>query len=325
MKTEAHDDQFQTASCLKFESASGASCRRALRNEQTLSQRVFTHRECECMSASREESDLTPAPGGTGSLVAIRAYELHQVLALIPLASRVLEIGAGAGWQSKELTRHGHAVSAIDVEGSNYAEVRVWPVQEYDGFHIPFPDGTFDVVFSSNTLEHIQHVEEFQGELARVLSPDGFAVHILPTGSWRWWSIITHYPFVIRTALRYLGIGSTRGAESATAVSRARSRNTSWALTKKILLAPRHGERGNALSEVWLFSKLRWCRLFEKSGWSVERTIPLHLFYTGYEVLAESLTIPQRQSLSQLLGSSTIAYVLRPADRLKRPSSTCDN
>ena len=35
----------------------------------------------------------------------------------------------------------------------------------------------------------------------RILKPGGIAVHILPTPSWRWWSIVAHYPFLAFTAL----------------------------------------------------------------------------------------------------------------------------
>ena len=279
------------------------------------------------MKASNTDGKLATVSRGTRSLEAIRAHELHQILTLIPPASRVLEIGAGAGWQSKKLANCGHAVKAIDVAGSSYAGMRVWPVQEYDGFRIPFADGCFDVVFSSNTLEHIHHVEEFQDEIRRVLAPSGIAIHILPTGTWRWWSNIAHYLFVTRAALLHFGLCRINEAEPAIAVAtaRARANNTFWSLAKKVLFPPRHGESGNALSEIWLFSSLRWRRLFAKKGWMMERMISMQLFYTGYAVLATKLTIRQRTSLSHLLGSSTVAYVLRTTDRTNEGRAACED
>lgn len=266
------------------------------------------------MAESNTEGNRTIFSSNTDSLEAIRAHELGQVMALIPPASRVLEIGAGAGWQSKALANHGHTVEAIDVADSNYAGMRVWQVREYDGFSIPFADGSFDVVFSSNTLEHIRHVEEFQDEIRRVLAPHGFAVHILPTGLWRWWSNVAHYAFVARAALVLVGAWSERETEPAIALAtaRARTRNTAWSLARKVVFPPRHGERGNAVSEVWFFSRLRWRRLFARRGWMVERAISMRLFYTGYALFGANLTVAQRTNLSHVLGSSSIAYVLRP-------------
>ena len=119
------------------------------------------------------------------SLKRIREYELELVIPLMPPGSSVLEIGAGAGWQSKLLAEYGLGVEAIDVEDSRYESQRIWPVLIYDGENIPFPDSHFDVVFSSNVLEHIKQVDQFLDEIKRVLKPDGIAVHIVPSTSWR--------------------------------------------------------------------------------------------------------------------------------------------
>lgn len=43
----------------------------------------------------------------------------------------------------------------------------------YDGKHIPFPDGTFDSIFSSEVFEHIFNLEEILKELNRVLRTGG--------------------------------------------------------------------------------------------------------------------------------------------------------
>ncbi|NIN68390.1 MAG: methyltransferase domain-containing protein, partial [Anaerolineae bacterium] len=93
----------------------------------------------------------------------IRKYELERVMPFLLRGSSILEIGGGAGWQAKMLAERGFTVVSIDVAGSQYEEYRLWPVQVYDGKHIPFPDNRFDVVFSSNVLEHIPHIEGLQG------------------------------------------------------------------------------------------------------------------------------------------------------------------
>src|SRR5262245_3274993 len=47
-------------------------------------------------------------------------------------------------------------------------------------YSIPFPDGTFDLVYSSNVLEHVMELDPVFRECARVLKPDGLAVHVYP-------------------------------------------------------------------------------------------------------------------------------------------------
>ena len=126
------------------------------------------------------------------------------MLPRLPAGTSVLEIGAGAGWQARTLAELGFAVQAIDVDvaGAGYKEIREWPVILYDGDRIPFSDRCFDIVFSSNVLEHIPQVDRFQAEIKRVLTPGGIAVHVVPTGSWRFWTNLAYYPVLARRYLR---------------------------------------------------------------------------------------------------------------------------
>ena len=115
----------------------------------------------------------------------LRSDELTHVLRIISSLKsslrepvKILEIDAGAGWQARCLSEVGYSVEAIDIAQSEYYGARVWPVRQYDGAHIPFPDQYFDIVYSSNVLEHIPQLSEFQKEMQRVLRPNGFALHL---------------------------------------------------------------------------------------------------------------------------------------------------
>jgi len=141
-------------------------------------------------------------------LKAIRLDELNKVILELktekPSGSKLLEIGAGTGWQAKALTQQGYTVEAIDIKESNYSEERIWPVLDYDGKTIPFDDNSFDMIFTSNVLAHIPHLEDFQAEIKRVLKEDGIVLHVVPSGSWRFWTNITHYFFVIKSFFQIL-------------------------------------------------------------------------------------------------------------------------
>lgn len=233
---------------------------------------------------SRLRKLLKPYIGSSGNpllpartmehLAQIRMQELHVILKYLPASARVLEIGAGTGWQAQRLFEAGFKVEAIDVPVSNYAGDRIWPVRDYDGHAIPFEDQSFDCVFSSNTLEHIPHVRDFQSEIQRVLRPDGVAVHLLPSAPWRIWTNLTN-------PIRYF--------------------------TPPLA----HGEHaGNAFSEIWYFRRAWWKRLFAETGWRVDSISGNGLFYTGCSIADRHLTIPARMRLSRLLGSSCNVYVL---------------
>lgn len=253
----------------------------------------------------------------TSHLERVRAYELEEVVAEIPPGSRVLEIGAGPGYQARALSELGFDVEAVDLRTSTYAEVRVWPVIDYDGRRLPFTDAAFDVVFSSHVLEHVRDGESFQAEIARVLRPGGRAIHVLPTATWRLWTILSHYAYLAKFAAlvarprpqpadsvagRDLGRWSERRREPWSQIFRRALR---------IALPLRHGERGNWLSEAYWFSRFYWVGLFRRCGWIVERRRPLRLFYTGHELLGARLAVSVRRPASFLLGSSSMLYVVR--------------
>lgn len=208
-------------------------------------------------------------------LESIRRYELEVAREVMPPAGRLLEIGAGAGWQAKALEERGYQVSGIDVPSSNYRSEIIWPVTEYDGVKIPFADETFDIVFSSNTLEHIPHVVEFQSEIQRVLKPGGVVIHLVPSGTWRFWTNVTH-------------------------------------LLKRWNPPDVHGElSSNAWSEIGQFSSRWWTRMFELTGWTLVLRGSNRLFYTGHSIMDQRLSMGVRHGLSLFLGGSCNLFVLR--------------
>ena len=110
----------------------------------------------------------------------------------------LLEMGAGAGWQARALSEKGYEVEAIDIPTSNHAGARIWPVVDFDGCSIPYPANSFDAVFSSNVLEHVEKLDTLDRDIERVLRPGGYAIHFVPTPTWRLTSFASHYPACIR-------------------------------------------------------------------------------------------------------------------------------
>jgi 2-polyprenyl-3-methyl-5-hydroxy-6-metoxy-1,4-benzoquinol methylase len=225
---------------------------------------------------SKWKNPLVPPPTAE-HLEAIRTYEIKSVIPLITRRGRLLEIGAGSGWQARALANCGFEVDAIDLPTSLHAENRIWPVIDYDGVSIPFQKATFDVVFSSNTLEHIPQLFEFQREIKRVLKPDGLVVHIVPSATWRAWTSMTHL-------VRFLTLPIVHGEHSS-----------------------------NVISEMHSFSRQSWIRFFNRSGWAVVEHRRGGLFYTGCCIADHRLSIVQRERLSRWLGSSVHCFVLHAA------------
>jgi SAM-dependent methyltransferase len=207
-------------------------------------------------------------------LESIRRYELDIVIGLLQGKGKVLEIGAGTGWQAQIFASRGYDVSAIDLASSCYKGIRIWPITDYDGNTIPFEDNSFDIIFSSSVLEHIPQIYEFQKEINRVLKPDGCVIHVVPSSSWRFWTNLTEI-------LKF------------------------WSIPKV------HGEHaGNALSEIFYFSRQWWSQLFRDTGWALKAYYTNELFYTGHSIMDSRLPIRTRCKLSHILGSSCHIFVL---------------
>jgi SAM-dependent methyltransferase len=95
---------------------------------------------------------------------------------------RVLEIGLGQGAESEQLIRRGARWSGLDLTHESVErvrarlELRALPfedLREGSALDIPWPDGSFDVVFSHGVLHHIPDIHTAQTEMHRVLRPGG--------------------------------------------------------------------------------------------------------------------------------------------------------
>lgn len=254
-------------------------------------------------------------------LESIRLYELRKIISILSdikpeKKNVILEIGAGTGWQAKKLVETGYTVEAIDLEDSNYGGDRIWPITNYNGKHIPFPDNYFDIIFSSNVLEHILDLDGFQNEMQRVMKQDGIAIHIVPSASWRFWTNITHYPFLFKLVMKII-ISQIIPASVCKSYSDMENSAITLAgelskkeLFRKAIFPNRHGEKGTSLSEMFYFHKNRWSELFKRRQWKIKKINPNRLFYTGHMFLGPLLFIQFRKYISYFLGSSCHIFVL---------------
>ena len=247
-------------------------------------------------------------------LRSIRRAELAAIADLLPSGTpRVLEIGGGDGFQAAELARRYGWIAVVDLPDAAPLRPSLHPVALFDGRHLPFADGAFDLVFTSHVLEHVGEIVALQAEIQRVMRPGACAVHVLPSATWRIWTLLTHYATLPRRILERLlanpaddGVGCQRPHLGARVMAAAFER--------------RHGARGLALSEIWLYSRLAWRRHFARAGFRVERVRPIGLYYTGYSLLGARLDVARRRGIARLLGSASIVYVVSTATAENGPS-----
>jgi SAM-dependent methyltransferase len=109
-----------------------------------------------------------------GKLIAIR----H-----IPPAdprARALDVGCRDGHYSELLKQRGYRVDSIDLH-PQYAPARTVDADRT----LPWDDSTFDLVWSSEVIEHLKDVDFSLAEFRRVLKPGGLLILTTPnSGCW---------------------------------------------------------------------------------------------------------------------------------------------
>ncbi len=96
----------------------------------------------------------------------------------------VLEIGVGVGSDHYTLARGGNRMTALDLSREHLRLTALHLSLEGlstraihgDMERMPFPDASFDVVYSFGVLHHTDHMDRAMAEIRRVLRPGGRAI-----------------------------------------------------------------------------------------------------------------------------------------------------
>jgi SAM-dependent methyltransferase len=128
------------------------------------------------------------SPGFFADLDQYHFEKLHHLLRLVDFdgyrGRTVLEVGCGAGTDLARFARGGALVSGVDLAPAAVALARQnfeqqglqGDLREADGEHLPFADGTFDLVYAHGVVQYTSAPQALVDECRRVLKPGGEAV-----------------------------------------------------------------------------------------------------------------------------------------------------
>lgn len=111
---------------------------------------------------------------------------------------QVLDYGCGTGYGSSMLAENSADVAGIDIDAEviDYAKnqysqsnLTFKTVDPAESGRLPYPDGSFDTVVSFQVIEHVQNVDRYLEEIARVLRPGGEFISATPDRSARLFSM----------------------------------------------------------------------------------------------------------------------------------------
>lgn len=106
---------------------------------------------------------------------------LTQELGIDPHAGTALDVGCGGGLLAEEFARLGCRVTGVDPSAESLVTARAHAAASGleiayvtgTGEQLPFEDGSFDVVYCCDVLEHVDDLQRTLDESARVLKAGG--------------------------------------------------------------------------------------------------------------------------------------------------------
>lgn len=252
----------------------------------------------------------------------LRSRDLGQILLTThePLHGPVLEIGCGDGFLTALLRQRFKQVIPIDIKPRDRVDDSCMASAEA----LPFPDGRFGFVFSSNVMEHIGNLTACFEELRRVMRDDAIMIHTMPTPIWSalQFALLPMHLLLHSIVPRLTGARdkakltaefsqSVFPTQSKPEVSRDKNLKQFWIRLKTALWPRIHGVASSHIEEFRRFRTAWWTDRFHASGFIVFRTAPLHL-HSAYRLFAYR-GLRFREIASRAGLSSVVAYWVRKA------------
>ena len=198
----------------------------------------------------------------------------------------ILEIGAGDGYMSNALSEAGFDVTATDPAPRKPLK---YNVQQMNGYDIKFEDSSFDIILSSNVLEHINDLPKAFSEMKRVLKPDGVMIHSVPTVYCNLATMIVQ-PLAYFKNLFLLFSGKVK-----IKVNKNRSRLFqvlyfcykivfNFLNPLKIFISKGHGVSKNRFWALYIWRRTYWKEQFRKTGLEVETIVKVSYLYSMHKI-----------------------------------------
>ncbi|OLS23378.1 MAG: Ubiquinone biosynthesis O-methyltransferase [Candidatus Heimdallarchaeota archaeon LC_2] len=91
---------------------------------------------------------------------------------------KALDIGCRAGNQSERLKSDNYSVESIDIE-TDYPDAKIVDANKA----LPYSDDSFDLIWSSEVIEHLKDPEAFKKEITRIIKSTGDIILTTPNSA----------------------------------------------------------------------------------------------------------------------------------------------
>lgn len=204
-----------------------------------------------------------------------------------------LEIGAGDGTQSRMIKKFTKFLYSSDFNKKRLLtkeipgiEYKICDAQKINSY---FDEKQFDMIISSNLLEHIPDVKSVLSGIKSILKDEGISIHCIPNPFWKLTQLIFFYPdLIFRVIKKIIKFPFKKDNPLKKGLfyikADALFDNNPGSQRKYSRLWPSvHGISKNIFEEFLYFRKSHWVKELEDSGFEVIRIVngPCSL---GYEL-----------------------------------------
>ena len=240
----------------------------------------------------------------------MRQREAEAVFGTVPdeTFDEALEVGAGDGFQSQYLARCAGKVVCTDLNPDRLIHEPHLKItyEVCDVEALPFETGRFNLIYSSNLLEHLPEPERALLEMHRVLRDDGVTVHVVPNRFWKVLHLALFYPSrVVATAEVLLSRERRRTLGKANSFSNNPKRRQP-SFVERNVWPPVHGESVNHWAEFVRMGASHWKRLFSEAGFQLIGYIDGLPAHSAYRFGMDA----PRKALERMGFSTSNGYVL---------------
>jgi SAM-dependent methyltransferase len=224
-----------------------------------------------------------------------RKRELNLIFSECPkkLFQTGLELGAGDGFQSTLLTKYVSKLICTDFnpdrlkrESSESIEHRICDAEEVGEI---FGRRQFDLVYSSNLLEHLPNPDRALSGICEVLKDDGITIHVMPSPFWKLCHLLLHIPNLCAIVLekttekggltwmlrkiRESTYNSERNRDELGFENNPKIQRNPRSFIHRLLAPEPHGVSDSNIKEFYAFSKSRWKKEFEEANLDLVKII----------------------------------------------------
>lgn len=212
----------------------------------------------------------------------IRAYEIKKIIDMLPRKyfKKGIEFGAGDGYQTSLFAPYFENYVSTDLNFKRIKDsfkIASVTYLQCDADNIPaalFEKNSFDIVFSSNLIEHLSNPEKFLCDTKALLVPEGFAVHVVPGRLVKVSYLGLFYLNLLVLILdRLVGIFFGKKIFRGSKINLENNINTKHQnrLTnfERFFLPRIHGNYPTHYKEFYSWGKHTWIQLFENNGFKL--------------------------------------------------------